>query len=324
MSDKITLQELVDLIADQTGETKQFTQDFIHALPDVIQQGLREDGQVNLKGLGLFRLKWVKARTGRNPQTGKEIRIPGRNRVVFKPDKELREYVNRKYAHLKPKILKEKQAKILDWDASGEQRPQSRKGKFIWWAAAALLFLLFAAWLLTKPDQIEVTQQSPILESEKQDAQINLEEKDVQTRKENTAIAAKDTIKAVQQTPKSSSDHTVAPGENLWSLAVENYDNGFYWPNVYRVNYEQIPNPDEIYPGLIIRIPAFQGSPINLTRRDSADIAQGYYLTYLAYKNLSMPYANSYLRVSKKFNALNDLFEGQNKVRVLAQIEKGQ
>ncbi len=323
MSDKITLQELVDLIAEQTGETKQFTLDFIHELPAVIQQGLKEDGQVNLKGLGLFRLKWVKARTGRNPQTGKEIRIPGRNRVTFKPDKELREYVNRKYAHLKPRILKEKQATILDWDASGEQKPQKRRGKFIWWAAAALLFLLFAAWLLTRPDNIEVTQRNPVTEPETQNTPIDLEENDTQTENGNTAISEKDT-KPAQQTPKSSKDHTVEPGENLWSLAVENYDNGFYWPNVYRVNYEQIPNPDQIYPGLIIRIPAFQGSSLNLTRRDSADIAQGYYLTYLAYRNLSMPYANSYLRVSKKFNALNDLFEGQNKERVLAQIEKGQ
>jgi nucleoid DNA-binding protein/LysM repeat protein len=322
MSEKITLQELVDLIAEQTGETKQFTQDFIHELPDVIQQGLREDGQVNLKGLGIFRLKWVKARTGRNPQTGEEIRIPGRNRIVFKPDKELREYVNRKYAHLKPKILKQKQAEILDWDENNNSQPKKRKA--VWWAAAALLFLLFAAWLLTKPDNTKVAQHSSITAPEKQDTRINPEEKETYIEHENTAISHKDTTKAVQQTPKSSNDHTVEPGENLWSLAAENYNNGFYWPNVYRVNYEQIPNPDEIYPGLIIRIPAFQGSPTNLTRRDSADIAQGYYLTYLAYKNLSRPYADNYLRVSKKFNALNDLFEGHHKERVLAQIEKGQ
>ncbi len=327
MNNKITLQELIDLIAEQTGETKQFTQEFIHELPDIIQQGLKQDGQVNLKGLGILKLRWVKARIGRNPQTGKEIRIPGRNRIIYKPDKDLREYVNRKYAHLKPKVLKRKHAEVVDWDANDKAEPKKRKQTPLWWAAAALLIILFAAWLFTQtPENKELTQDRSVTEPAKENQQVELKESNTQIEKEK--IAKVDDID-MQKPPKesrgtSSDDHTVEPGESLWSLAVENYNNGFYWPNVYRVNHEQIPNPDDIYPGLIIRIPAFQGTPTNLTRRDSADIAQGYYLSYLAYKKLSSPFADKYLSVSKKFNALNHLFDGQDKRRVLAQIEKGQ
>jgi hypothetical protein len=47
----------------------------------------------------------VKEKTTKNAQTGEPMTIPAHSRVVFKPEKPLREYVNRKYARRKPVLF---------------------------------------------------------------------------------------------------------------------------------------------------------------------------------------------------------------------------
>jgi len=112
MSEKITLQKLIYDIAHKTGQPEIYSEQFLKTLTAVIEEGLLEEGQVSLKGLGTFRLKWVKERTTRNVNTGETITIPGHNRVAFKPEKPLREYVNRKYGRRKPILFENGQARI--------------------------------------------------------------------------------------------------------------------------------------------------------------------------------------------------------------------
>lgn len=50
--------------------------------------------EVKLLGFGTFRVKKVKARKGRNPQTGEEIKVPARTVVRFAPLKALKEEVD--------------------------------------------------------------------------------------------------------------------------------------------------------------------------------------------------------------------------------------
>jgi len=111
MKDKITLQALIEDIARKTGNTEKYTEEFLKAFTAIIEEGLLQDGQVNVKGLGTFRLKWVKEKTTKNAQTGEPMTIPAHSRVVFKPEKPLREYVNRKYARRKPVIFENGQAR---------------------------------------------------------------------------------------------------------------------------------------------------------------------------------------------------------------------
>lgn len=108
MSEKITFKQLVELIANQSKQSESSANSFIHELVQIIESGLKQSGSVSISGFGKFELRWMKERSGVNPQTGDEITIPGQNKVVFKPYKALRETVNKPFANLKPEILAEK------------------------------------------------------------------------------------------------------------------------------------------------------------------------------------------------------------------------
>jgi DNA-binding protein HU-beta len=59
------------------------------ALIDTIADALKRGERVELKGFGSFSVVDTKARTGRNPRTGKPVAIPAGRRVRFKPSKSL-------------------------------------------------------------------------------------------------------------------------------------------------------------------------------------------------------------------------------------------
>lgn len=105
MSEKVTFRELIDAIAEETDNSKQFTHDFLKDFVDVINNGLEQDGSVNIAGFGKFGLKKIDEREGFNPQTEEKITIPAHNKIVFKPYKDLRELVNAPYAHLEPELI---------------------------------------------------------------------------------------------------------------------------------------------------------------------------------------------------------------------------
>ena len=110
MSIKITFQQLIDEFSVATGRTKAFSKKFIKDVFITVQEGLRRDENVNIKGLGIFKLQEVSERETVNPKTGKASLIQAHKKVVFKPEKALREKVNEKYAKLKTKIIKKKEA----------------------------------------------------------------------------------------------------------------------------------------------------------------------------------------------------------------------
>lgn len=111
MSEKITFKELVDLIAKQSDQSQSSANSFISELVQIIESGLKSDGQVSISGFGKFELRWMNERLGTNPQTGEEITIPGQNKVVFKAFKALREDVNSPYAHLESEVINVKKEK---------------------------------------------------------------------------------------------------------------------------------------------------------------------------------------------------------------------
>lgn len=111
MSEKITFKELVDLIAKQSDQSHSSANTFISELVQIIESGLKTDGQVSISGFGKFELRWMNERLGTNPQTGDKITIPGQNKVVFKPFKTLKEEVNSPYSHLESEIIEAKKEK---------------------------------------------------------------------------------------------------------------------------------------------------------------------------------------------------------------------
>ncbi len=83
--------ELIDAIAEHTGATKTDTDKLLGAFIEVVTKNIKDPDGVRLVGFGTFKTSKRKARTGRNPQTGEEIKIPARVAPVFKPGQDLKD-----------------------------------------------------------------------------------------------------------------------------------------------------------------------------------------------------------------------------------------
>lgn len=98
--DKLNTSDLVNSIAEKTGITKTDTELLVRNIIELIEEGLRADGAVKVKGLGTFKLKRVARRMGRNLQTGEQVEIPPHNKVTFTPESDLKDLVNKDYQYL--------------------------------------------------------------------------------------------------------------------------------------------------------------------------------------------------------------------------------
>ena len=63
----------------------------VNALTGRLSKGTAKDRVIRLPELGTFQMKTRKARTGRNPQTGRSIKIPAKKVVAFRSGKNLKE-----------------------------------------------------------------------------------------------------------------------------------------------------------------------------------------------------------------------------------------
>ncbi len=88
--------ELVAAIAKETKLSKKDTEATIKAFTDVVGKELKKGGKVQLIGFGTFEVGKRAARTGRNPQTGKEIKIAASKAPKFKAGAALKTLVNGK------------------------------------------------------------------------------------------------------------------------------------------------------------------------------------------------------------------------------------
>ena len=86
--------ELVDEIAENTGVTKKQADSVLSALTDIIIETVSSGEKVILVGFGSFEARDRKARIGRNPQTGKKLKIPASRVPAFSAGKVFKEKVN--------------------------------------------------------------------------------------------------------------------------------------------------------------------------------------------------------------------------------------
>lgn len=86
--------ELIDAIADGADISKASAGRALDSVLEAVTGALKKGDQVSLVGFGTFSVKHRPARTGRNPQTGKEIQIAAANVPGFKAGKALKDAVN--------------------------------------------------------------------------------------------------------------------------------------------------------------------------------------------------------------------------------------
>ncbi|MCF6242228.1 MAG: HU family DNA-binding protein [Bacteroidales bacterium] len=85
--------ELIDAIAKDADLTKADAKRALDAFINATSGALKKGERVALVGFGSFSVSKRNARTGRNPQTGKEIKIAAKNVVKFKAGSDLSQIV---------------------------------------------------------------------------------------------------------------------------------------------------------------------------------------------------------------------------------------
>lgn len=81
--------DLIDAMAEDAGITKAAAKKGLESLLGNIQKSLKKGTRVSLVGFGSWSVSKRAAREGRNPQTGKAIKIPAKKVVKFKAGAEL-------------------------------------------------------------------------------------------------------------------------------------------------------------------------------------------------------------------------------------------
>lgn len=95
-NDKLTWVELRKAVAQAANLTEQETGQFLNALLDALVEGLKEDKQVKIKGIGTFSLKSVAPRKSVNIATGETFTIEGYNKLTFSAESMLKESVEKR------------------------------------------------------------------------------------------------------------------------------------------------------------------------------------------------------------------------------------
>ena len=86
--------ELVAAVAEKAEISKKDSEKALKAFVDVVTEQLKDDDKVQLVGFGTFEVSKRAAREGRNPQTGKTMKIAACKAPKFKAGKALKDAIN--------------------------------------------------------------------------------------------------------------------------------------------------------------------------------------------------------------------------------------
>ena len=117
---KMAILELARAIAVRHGMTQKEAERFVNTFIDVVNDGLRNEKQLKIKGLGTFKVIDTKDRESVNVNTGERILIGGRGKITFTPDTVMRELVNKPFAQFQTVVLNDG-VDFSDIDATSEE-----------------------------------------------------------------------------------------------------------------------------------------------------------------------------------------------------------
>lgn len=107
MNERLSLQDLIDLLAKNQEITKKDAESFLRELIAVISENIENNEPVKIKDFGVFKLVMVNARRSVDVNTGEAIEIAAHYKLSFTPDKLLKDAINRPFAHFESVILEE-------------------------------------------------------------------------------------------------------------------------------------------------------------------------------------------------------------------------
>jgi DNA-binding protein HU-beta len=82
--------DIINQVAEEAAITKVKAIEAVEAVFEAMKAAMMRGERIELRGFGVFQVKPRKKGIGRNPRTGREVRIPPGKTIRFKPGKNLR------------------------------------------------------------------------------------------------------------------------------------------------------------------------------------------------------------------------------------------
>jgi nucleoid DNA-binding protein len=89
----MTKKDMAKTIAEKMGLTQGQAKEVIQRVFDGITETLLNEGRIEFRNFGVFKIKERKPRKARNPRTGENVSVPAKLVVIFKPGQEMEERV---------------------------------------------------------------------------------------------------------------------------------------------------------------------------------------------------------------------------------------
>ena len=102
---KIGVNELAAVLASKHGLEQSVAEIFVRQMFDVINEGLKNEKLVKIKGLGTFKIMSVSARKSVDVNTGDPIIIEGRDKISFTADSVMKDIVNAPFAQFETVVV---------------------------------------------------------------------------------------------------------------------------------------------------------------------------------------------------------------------------
>jgi nucleoid DNA-binding protein len=91
-----TKKDLIDRIAESTGEQQSLARRVVHQFLDEIVAELARANRLEFRDFGVFETKITPARVAQNPRTLQKVQVPAKRRVVFRVGRAVKERLNGK------------------------------------------------------------------------------------------------------------------------------------------------------------------------------------------------------------------------------------
>src|SRR5215216_4041799 len=90
---KMSKTQLATELAEATGTNRKTASQFIESLGEIAYREAKKNGEFTIPGIGKLVKQQTKARTGRNPKTGEEMKIPAKTVIRFRVAKAAKDSV---------------------------------------------------------------------------------------------------------------------------------------------------------------------------------------------------------------------------------------
>ncbi|MDR1406605.1 MAG: HU family DNA-binding protein [Tannerella sp.] len=111
MDEKFSLYNMAEMLSERTGLGVPDMEKFLEELISIINDGIRKDRQIKVRGLGTFKIVLVKERESIHVNTGERIVISKHHKLTFVPEKELKDLANRPFSMFSPEDITDRPPK---------------------------------------------------------------------------------------------------------------------------------------------------------------------------------------------------------------------